>query len=66
MFTRLKLTFNTIMQSTLRQPRVALGWIVFLLIAVVGLAFCKETRGDALPADPIPSQHLQSTEKSAS
>lgn len=38
----------------------------FGLIAVVGLAFCKETRGDALPADPIPSEHLQPIEKSAS
>jgi MFS family permease len=38
----------------------------FGLIAVVGLAFCKETRGDALPVDAIPAQPLQSTEKSAS
>jgi uncharacterized membrane protein YraQ (UPF0718 family) len=29
------------MQSTLRQPRVALGWITFLLIAVVGLFYVK-------------------------
>ncbi|MFM0304896.1 permease [Paraburkholderia sediminicola] len=29
------------MQSTLRQPRVALGWIVFLLIAVAGLFYVK-------------------------
>ncbi|MFT4067668.1 permease [Paraburkholderia sp.] len=29
------------MQSTLRQPRVTLGWIVFLLIAVVGLFYVK-------------------------
>ncbi|CAB3734382.1 hypothetical protein LMG27174_06108 [Paraburkholderia rhynchosiae] len=29
------------MQSTLRQPRVALGWIVFLAIAVVGLFYVK-------------------------
>src|ERR1700749_2243649 len=29
------------MQSTLRQPRPALGWIVFLLIAVVGLFYVK-------------------------
>ncbi|MGV7246882.1 permease, partial [Caballeronia sp. M23-90] len=29
------------MQSTLRQPRVAAGWIVFLLIAVVGLFYVK-------------------------
>jgi len=38
----------------------------FGLVAVVGLAFCKETRGDALPVDAIASQPLQSTEKSAS
>jgi MFS family permease len=37
----------------------------FGLIAVVGLAFCRETRGDALPVDPIASQHLQPSEKSA-
>ena len=24
------------MQSTLRQPRVTLGWVVFLLIAIAG------------------------------
>src|SRR5579862_4159257 len=29
------------MQSTLRQPRVALGWMVFVLIAVVGLFYVK-------------------------
>src|ERR1700688_1309359 len=29
------------MQSTLRQPRVALGWMTFLLIAVVGLFYVK-------------------------
>lgn len=29
------------MQSTLRQPRVALGWITFLMIAVVGLFYVK-------------------------
>src|SRR6202161_3328565 len=29
------------MQSPLRQPRVALGWVVFLLIAVVGLFYVK-------------------------
>src|SRR6201996_1203866 len=32
---------KTTMQSTLRQPRVAFGWIVFLLIAVVGLFYVK-------------------------
>ena len=26
---------------TLRQPRVALGWVTFLLIAVVGLFYVK-------------------------
>ncbi|MDB5786547.1 MAG: hypothetical protein JWQ50_6462, partial [Caballeronia mineralivorans] len=31
---------NTL-QSTLRQPRVAIGWITFLLIAVVGLFYVK-------------------------
>ncbi|KND61630.1 Transporter [Candidatus Burkholderia verschuerenii] len=29
------------MNNTLRQPRVALGWIVFLLIAVAGLFYVK-------------------------
>jgi uncharacterized protein len=29
------------MTNTLRQPRVALGWITFLLIAVVGLFYVK-------------------------
>jgi uncharacterized membrane protein YraQ (UPF0718 family) len=29
------------MQSTLRQPRVALGWVTFLLIALVGLFYVK-------------------------
>ena len=29
------------MQSTLRQPRVTLGWVTFLLIAVVGLFYVK-------------------------
>lgn len=29
------------MQATLRQPRAALGWIVFVLIAVVGLFYVK-------------------------
>jgi uncharacterized membrane protein YraQ (UPF0718 family) len=29
------------MQSTLRQPRVAFGWVTFLLIAVVGLFYVK-------------------------
>lgn len=29
------------MQTTLRQPRAALGWLVFLLIAVVGLFYVK-------------------------
>lgn len=27
--------------TTLRQPRVAFGWMVFLLIAVVGLFYVK-------------------------
>jgi uncharacterized membrane protein YraQ (UPF0718 family) len=29
------------MQSTLRQPRVTLGWVTFLLIAVLGLFYVK-------------------------
>jgi uncharacterized protein len=29
------------MQSTLRQPRITLGWVTFLLIAVVGLFYVK-------------------------
>ena len=37
----------------------------FGLIAVVGLAFAKETRGEPLPSDPVPST-IQHTEKSAS
>lgn len=29
------------MNDTLRQPRIMLGWVVFLLLAVAGLFYVK-------------------------